>query len=347
MKYFFGFFVAVISLSCSSEHGNKKSLRPLTSVDITTIYEDSVSIRAIEIIDNSLTYAGSRGIFGTIDITSGKVLESVQQYDTILPEFRAIAHTPTDFFMLSVASPALLYKTGGDGKMELVYLEEDENVFYDAMTFWNDEEGIAIGDTMQGCLSVIITRDAGNTWNKLSCSDLPEGIDGEGAFAASNTNIAVVGDKTWIATTASRIYYSPDKGNTWEIQETPMVKDGSTQGIYSINFYDENVGIAIGGDFTKPEENIANKALTEDGGKTWKLIADGQNPQYKSCVQFVPNTNGNGLVALGFTGISFSSNKGAKWKELSADTSFYTFRFLNDSVAYAAGKNRIAKLEFK
>jgi hypothetical protein len=34
------------------------------------------------------------------------------------------------------------------------------------------------------------------------------------------------------------------------------------------------------------------------------------------------------------------------WKELSKD-SFYTLRFQNDSVAYAAGKNRISKLVFK
>ena len=33
-------------------------------------------------------------------------------------------------------------------------------------------------------------------------------------------------------------------------------------------FYDENVGYAIGGDFTKPDANKANKIKTVDGGKT-------------------------------------------------------------------------------
>ncbi len=351
MKYFAIILVLILGFSCSDDKENDKENEkepiPFTSVEIETIYADSVSIRAIEIIDNSLAYAGSDGIFGNIDLTSGKIMESVQQYDTLFPQFRAVAHTTSDFFMLSVANPALLYKTGDDGKMELVYIEEDEAVFYDSMTFWNDQEGIAMGDSMDGCLSVIITRDGGNTWNKLPCSDLPEGIEGEGAFAASNTNIAIVGDKTWIATTNSRIYFSPDKGKTWEIQQTSIVKDEPTQGIYSIAFYDENLGVAIGGDFTKPEGNTANKALTEDGGKTWQLIADGQNPQYKSCIQFAPNSEGNGMVAIGFTGISYSADRGATWEQLSDDESFYTIRFLNDSVAYAAGKNRIAKLVFK
>jgi photosystem II stability/assembly factor-like uncharacterized protein len=270
---------------------------------------------------------------------------NVQKHDSLLPEFRAVAHTSTDFFMLSVASPALLYKTGYNG-MVLVYKEEGKNVFYDAMTFWNDDEGIAIGDTVNGCLSIIITRDGGLSWHKVSCTDLPQGIEDEGAFAASNTNIKTIGDKVWIGTTAANIYYSGDKGVTWKRTTTPIVKDQPTQGIYSIDFYDENLGIVMGGDYTEPNDKNANKAITKDGGRTWYLIADGQEPDYKSCVQFVPNSKGKGIVALGFTGISYSNNTGISWSKLS-DESFYTIRFVNDTIAYAAGKNRIAKLTFK
>ena len=323
----------------------KKEAKSFTSVKVETILEDSLSIRAIELMDNSLAFATNKGVFGNIDLATNKIRINVQQYDSILPEFRAVAHTATDFFMLSVASPALLYKTGDNG-MELVYKEEGSTVFYDAMTFWNNQEGIAMGDTVDGCLSIIITRDGGQSWNKIPCSELPKGVEAEGAFAASNTNIKTIGDKVWIATTSSRIYYSADKGKTWEIFTTPVVKDKPTQGIYSIDFNDENLGIAIGGDYTNPDDNTSNKAITKDGGRTWKLVADEQEPDYKSCIQFVPGTNGNGVVALGFTGISYSNNKGETWSKLSKE-SFYTIRFKNDSIAYAAGKNRIAKLSFK
>ena len=248
--------------------------------------------------------------------------------------------------MLSVESPALLYKTGEQGKMELVYTESGEGVFYDSMAFWNDLEGIAVGDTVDGCLSIIITRDRGKTWGKLSCSELPEGIEGEGAFAASNSNIVTKGDKVWIGTTAGRVYFSGDKGATWSIQQTPIVSAEPTQGIYSMDFFDEEVGFAIGGDYTQPESNVANKIKTTDGGQTWQLIADGEEPGYKSCVQFVPNSEGKGLVAIGFTGISYSFNGGETWRELSEEP-FFTLRFLNDSTAYAAGSKRIARLDFK
>lgn len=318
---------------------------PFTSVAIENVYKDSLSIRAIDIVGNTLRYAANKGTFGNIDLRSGKIMEGVEKYHTSIPEFRAIAHTSTDFFMLSIGNPALLYKTGEGGQMELVYMEEGDGVFYDAMTFWNDKEGIAIGDTVNGCFSIIITRDGGTTWKKLSCDQLPEVITGEGAFAASNSNIKIVDDKTWIATT-KRILFSADQGTTWEAFETPILHQEETQGMYSIDFWNENLGIAFGGDYTKPEGNKANKAITIDGGKTWQSVADGQNPTFKSCVQFVPNSSGKEIVALGFTGISYSSDIGKTWSTLS-DESFYTIRFLNDSIAYAAGKNRIAKLTFK
>jgi len=318
---------------------------PFSSVEITTIYEDSLSIRAIELMGNSLAFAANKGTFGSVELATGKVRSSIEKYHTSIPEFRAVAHTSTDFFMLSVGTPALLYKTGEDGTMDLVYMEEGDGVFYDAMTFWNDSEGIAVGDTVDGCISVIITRDGGHTWRKLSCAMLPEGIADEGAFAASNTNVTTRGEQTWIATT-KRVLFSPDKGKTWSAFDTPILSEEGAQGIYSIDFYDTQLGVAIGGDYTNPDGNTANKALTADGGKTWKLIADGVNPQYKSCIQFVPNSAGKEIVALGFTGISYSHDSGTTWKELSKE-SFYTLRFLNDSIAYAAGKNRIAKLTFR
>lgn len=319
---------------------------PFTAVTVNDIYTDSLSIRAIELMGNSLAFAANKGVFGTVELGTGKVRSNVQKYDTIIPDFRAIAHTTTDFFMLSAGSPALLYKTGEKGHMELVYREEGEGVFYDAMTFWNDNEGIAVGDSVEGCLSIIITRDGGGTWAKLPCSQLPEGILEEGAFAASNTNIKTIGDSVWIATTSGRIFYSPDKGIQWEVFETPIRNDTPTEGIYSIDFYDEELGVAIGGDYTKPGNTNANKAISKDGGKTWQLVANGEAPEYKSCIQFVPGSDGFGMVSVGFTGISYSYDKGKHWKELSTEA-FYTVRFLNDSVAYAAGKNRISKLVFK
>lgn len=334
---------AVLAIGCSS----KEKSANYTTVEIETIFSDSISIRAIEFLDSkTLAFAGSNGVYGSVDTRTNKVRTNIQKFDSILPEFRAIAHTKTDFFMLSVANPALLYKTGENGQMELVYKEEGEGIFYDAMRFWSDMEGIAIGDSMQGCLSIIITRNGGSSWTKLSCNVLPKAKEGEGAFAASNTNIEIVGDKVWVVTTSGAVYSSSDKGHSWEVQQTPILSGEPTEGIYSVDFYDEKLGFAVGGDYLKPTANAENKIITTDGGKKWNLIADGKGPSYKSCVQFVPNSGGKDIVAVGFTGISYSNNQGETWKSLSEE-GFYTIRFLNDSIAYAAGKHKIARLMFK
>lgn len=318
-----------------------------TKVDVQDLYLDTTSIRAITLMQGNLGFAGSNNTFGIYNTQANKTVSKQIEYDSLELEFRAVASTSSDFFMLSIENPALLYKTGDSGAMEVVYKEEDENVFYDAMQFWNDQEGIAVGDPTQGCLSVIITRDGGKTWNKLNCGVLPDQVEGEYAFAASNTNIAIKGDHTWIATGGSkaRVFYSPDKGNTWEVFNTPIVQGEPTQGIYSIDFYDEKTGFIIGGDYTKPDNNKTNKAITTDGGKTWQLIADGKDPGYRSCVQYVPGSQAKELVAVGFKGISFTNDSGENWKQLS-DEPFYTLKFVNDSIAFAAGNGRISKLTF-
>ncbi len=326
---------------------NKKiEKEPFTTVKIEVIYEDSISIRAIEVMENSLAFAANNGVFGAVNLSTNTVRLNTISYEGKRPHFRSVAHTNSDFFMLSIENPTLLYKTGDSGKMELVYKEYGENVFYDAMTFWNNKEGIAVGDSNNGCISILITRDGGKSWSRTNCENLPQALEGEGAFAASNTNVVIKGNKTWIATTNGRVYYSENKGYSWVVYSTPIVSEKPTQGIYTLDFYDENIGVVFGGDYTMPNETTRNKAITIDGGKTWKLLADGKEPGYKSCVQFVPNSNGNGIVAIGFTGISYSSDRGEHWKNISKE-SFYTLRFVNDTIAYAAGNNRIAKLNFK
>ncbi|CDF78493.1 oxidoreductase [Formosa agariphila KMM 3901] len=344
MRLIASLLLFVLISSCKQDV--QKPSKIYKSVEIQDVYNDSLSIRAIELMgDGTLAFAADKGTYGLYFPKKEQVATSKQLHDSVPLHFRAVAHTSTDFFMLSIESPALLYKTGDDGSMKRVYKEEGEEVFYDAMTFWNDKEGIAVGDSVNGCLSIIITRDGGETWAKLPCENLPKAIEGEGAFAASNTNIKVLEDKAWIATTSGTIYYSENKGETWITIETPMQNTEATQGVYSIDFYDELNGFAIGGDYTKPDVNTNNKMKTVDGGKTWLLVADGEEPGYKSCVQYMPNRNAESLVAVGFNGISMSNDHGESWKQISEE-SFYTIRFLNDSIAYAAGKGRISKLVF-
>lgn len=336
--------ISFIILSCTQE---KKAPRTFDTIKITEFKQDSTSIRAMLTIGNDeLIFAGSKG-----DITTTKdggrtwQTQILKYNDTIIPHFRSIAKNGEHIFALSVANPALLYK-GNENSYELVYTEEHEKVFYDCMQFFADgKHGIAVGDPTEDCPSVILTADGGNTWTKLPCSQLPTFEEGEAFFAASNTNIAIINNTVWIGSggTKARILKSTDFGNTWEVFDTPIVQGDGPQGIYSIDFYDENHGIAIGGNYAKPENNNANKAITTDGGKTWTLVANNTNPNYKSCVQYVPNTNGEEVFAVGKTGISFSNDGGHTWKEVSKE-SYYAIQFIDKNTAWLSGHEKIGKL---
>lgn len=342
------YILLILVLAGCRSNETEKSRSTFTQVEIETILEDSISVRAIEVMGSNLAFGANRGRFGLYNDSTGEIKVNVQEHDSVLPEFRAVASTESDFFMLSVGNPALLYKTGDTGSMELVYSEVDEDVFYDAMTFWNDKEGIAMGDPTDNCLSVIITRDGGNTWKKLSCDYLPEVAEGEAAFAASNSNIAIEGYHTWILSGGirSRVYFSPDKGESWEVFDTPLLQGEPTTGGYSLDFYDETKGIIVGGDYTNIEGNTGNIAVTNDGGKNWRLASEGKGPGYLSAVRYVPNAEAGEIVAVGPSGIFYSEDAGENWENLSAEP-FHTIRFVDDTSAYAAGNNRISKLNFK
>ena len=122
-------------------------------------------------------------------------------------------------------------------------------------------------------MSIVITRDGGNTWQKTPCEVLPPALEGEAAFAASDTNIAIVGDETWIATGGLRVvfYILRIKDGLGDVFETPIVQGLETTGMYSIDFYDALNGFAIGGDYTKPKNQHSNKIRTNDGGETWAV----------------------------------------------------------------------------
>lgn len=346
MRYLLTLAITLCILSCSNETEKK-----FESVLIQTVYKDSLSIRAISPIDeNRVWFAANNGKVGLIDGNIPKL--ATIKYEDRLLHFRAISAQKNAVFVLSIENPGLLYKIGFNGQeatnIELVYSELGEKVFYDAMAFFNEKEGIAMGDPTDGCLSIIVTVDGGNTWSKISCENLPAVAQGEAAFAASNSNIAIYNNTVWICTGGkkSRVFKSEDKGLTWDVYDTPIVQGKAMTGIYSIDFYNEMEGVIFGGDWENKANNTANKAITKNGGKTWKLMADGNGPGYRSSVKFVPGSEGKAMVAIGSPGVSYSNDKGNTWTALS-DEGFFALEFVNDSIAFASGNSKISKLTFK
>jgi hypothetical protein len=319
-------------------------------IEIDTLFQDKISIRAIVFGSNKIWYAADKSRFGFFDLKENKRTERHIVKDSLKLEFRSIAQTDKAVFLLNVSNPAFLYRISKKTlETKLVYQETHEKVFYDSMQFWNNKEGIAIGDPIENFFSIILTKDGGNSWYKISSSNLPKLSEGEAAFAASNTNIVIRGNHAWIVSGGkkARVFYSADKGITWTVYDTPIVQGKTMTGIFTADFYDAKTGFIAGGNYEIPNQNYDNKAISFDSGKNWSLIAQNQGFGYASCVQYVPNSKGKELVVVGATGLHYSSDGGNNWKQLTTDSSLFAVRFIDGTTAIAAGKNKMIRIHFR
>lgn len=336
----------VILFSCQQRQTEEASISNGDKIQSIDIFKMDCSIRAIQAVDEKTCYfAGSNGMYGyTKDAGANWFVDSLHHPDHHSLQFRSLSKTSDAWMILGVASPALLYRSIDEGKnWDLVYEEKDSLAFYDAMAFWDEQEGIAMGDPTDSCLSVIKTHDGGKTWKKLPCAQLPTSAKGEAAFAASNGNIALVGDHVWMVSggVLSRVYHSADRGLNWEVFDTPIIQGQAMTGIFSCDFLNENEGYIFGGNWDKPEDNTANKAISNDGGKTWTLVNDSLSPGYRSSVQYL-GKKGH-MIAVGFPGVSYSTDFGHTWEELLPDD-YFTARSFGNTV-WMAGKNKIARMK--
>ena len=311
-------------------------------------WETNTSVRALEVVsEQEIWYAGAQGAVGsTMDGGATWRQDTLRLANGTFPAFRSIAVTGKAAHVLTISNPAVLFRsTDAGAHWDSVYTEHHPDVFYDSMAFWDDQEGIAMGDAIGGCLSIILTRDGGVTWNKLSCEALPAALEGEAAFAASNGNIAVSDSAVWIVTggKASRVFYSENRGRNWEVMDVPVVQGGAMTGLFSLDMWDEAHGIAWGGDWETMSDNEANKIFTHDGGAHWESLLPGAGPGYSSSVRFVPNTDGQDIWAVGIPGIHKSQDGGQTWIT-ERDSSFYTVRFTpSGKCVWLAGKGIISR----
>jgi photosystem II stability/assembly factor-like uncharacterized protein len=219
----------------------------------------------------------------------------------------------TVFLMSSGEGPqSRIYKTTDAGATWLLLTTNLEpKGFWDCMSFWDPTHGIIIGDPPaggDGRFTVMTTSD-GATWQKIKG---PSANKDEGAFAASGSCVFTRGRReAWFGTGGlggARVFHSEDGGQTWSVAKTPIRHDSASAGIFSLAFSGALHGIAVGGDYMKPDESAGTIAITDDGGKTWNA---GTMPGYRSAVWC---RNADVCIAVGTSGSYYSSDGGKSWK---------------------------------
>ncbi len=316
---------------------------PLTSgVDVT--------FRGVSAVSPDVAWvSGSRStVLRTLD--GGETWQNVSPKGVGMLDFRDVdAIDARTAYILSIGNgdASRIFKTTDGGSTWVpMFVNPDADAFFDAMAFWDKNRGVAFSDSANAQFRIITTGDGGQTWTRVGKS-LPPALDNEGAFAASGTNVAVWGDRhVWIGTGAAaraRVLRSSDRGKTWAIADTP-IPSGQSAGIYSIAFRDALHGIVVGGDYAKEDLALDNVAVTDDGGKTWRL-APGVGG-FRSVVTYLPAASGPTILALGPSGADISTDDGRSWTPSPTPArGLHTFSFARGtSVGFAAGdRGQVAK----
>ncbi|MDQ6829245.1 MAG: glycosyl hydrolase [Gemmatimonadota bacterium] len=276
----------------------------------------SADLRGLSVVSSRVVWASGSGgtVLRTIDGGATWRADSVPGAAAL--DFRDIeAFDAQTAYVMSAGNGALsrIYKTvDGGAHWMLQFTNADSAGFYDAMGFWDREHGVAMSDPVDGRFVIITTTDGGKTWKKSAAASMPSALKGEGGFASSGTCLVAAGEReAWFATggaSASRVFHSGDRGQTWSVAETPVAAASASRGIFSLAFGDARTGYAIGGDYQKPQTDSATVAVTRDAGKTWALAA-GRTHGYRSGLAM----RGKMLIAVGINGTDRSADGGATW----------------------------------
>lgn len=342
-------FMSVLCLACVTTIVHAQTLAWQTQTSGL-----NTSLRGCSVVNANIAWiSGTNGKFArTID--GGKTWQADSIAGASQLDFRDVQACDANTIYLMSAGPgerSRIYKTTSGGKhWQLQYTMQDSAGFLDGIAFWDKDNGIAFGDPLAGRIFILTTSDGGKNWQRLAAENSPQVVEGEYAFAASGTSIVAQGKShVWIGTggNAARVFHSADRGKTWSVASTPIVSGTQSAGVFSLAFRDAQHGIAVGGDFRKEQEVLANVATTNDGGKTWTLVPN-QTVAYRSCVTYVPHNGKYLLVAVGPSGSDYSWDEGVTWMNLS-EVGYHTMSTGGALAAiYAAGaEGRVAKLEVK
>ncbi|MGC2696280.1 MAG: hypothetical protein WA738_10870 [Candidatus Angelobacter sp.] len=299
-----------------------------------------VQLRGISAISDKVAWtSGAKGtVLRTID--GGKKWEKVNVPNAEALDFRDIqAFDQNTAFVLSIGpgEQSRIYKTADGGKSwQIQFTNKDPKAFYDCFAFWDNKHGIAVSDSVDGKFPLISTAD-GETWAPENVKKMPAALPNEGAFAASGTCIATFGKKdVWFGTggPAARMFHSSDRGENWTVAETPIASGAPSQGVFSVVFWTDKDGMAVGGDYKQPAHADKTCAMTHDGGQTWKLSSH-QPLGYRSAVALVA-IMGPVLVAAGTNGADEFHSHGEQWQPLD-NRDYNAISFASPQAGWAVG----------
>jgi len=294
----------------------------------------NTSIRGLHAFNDSLIWAsGSNGYVGN-SVNGGKTwnFKQIVGYDSA--EFRDIEVLDENtIIVMSSVQPACMLKSTDAGKnWKTVFIDNRPEAFLDAMDF-SGKKGICLGDPIKNEFLLLKTTNKGDDWINLNGCKAQDSI---AAFAASGTTIKLL-DKGVIYFAAggneALLYESSDFGKTWKYSNVPLQHGGPSRGIFSIDFIDENIGAAAGGDYLDAGDYTGSFTMLVKDENKWKMPLSTNPNGYRSCIQFIdPYT----LIACGSNGVDVAYQ--LNWTNISIEN-FNTISISPNKHIFLAGNN--------
>ena len=353
----------------------------------------TAGLRGIDSVDGTVAWASGTGgtVLKTLDggahWTQCAIPDAAKDGATL--DFRGVQawDATTAIVMASGAGEkSRLYKTR-DGCLHwtLLYTNPDRTGFWDAVTFWDRENGLLLGDPTEskyplGSLrsvnsgtnkqhlekdnqphlefNVLFTTDGGSTWIRQMYHFAPTPIEitntgNAAAFAASNSSLVIRGHAAWfgIGGKDGAYVYMGDSyresppGVICDCQpmppptiwfthkvRVPLTGGNDSSGIFSMAYrtpfglptevflkggrtiyIDHSMLIAVGGDYTKPNESTGTAAWSADKGEHWTASATPPHG-FRSAVQWSESLKA--WITVGTNGSDISRDDGKTWQPL-------------------------------
>ena len=155
---------------------------------------------------------------------------------------------------------AKIWKTIDGGNSWIVqFSSANAGACFRAVKFYDQNNGILIGDPENNHYVIMTTTNGGKNWTKIADANIPDQQTGEKGVM---NNLAINGNCAWFGTGGgqwlTRVYRSSNRGGSWQVSQ---VLNGLDINLAATSFASDMIGLTLGAN--------GNISKSSDGGKNW------------------------------------------------------------------------------
>lgn len=300
-----------------------------------------------EVTNTTYNWVPTENLFFTKTIDGGNTWSAGEIPMGFEPFYSSISPINADTAWVSgldVDFSNYVLRTEDGGATWSRFLEDgfvDPASYVDFVHFWNEQNGIAVGDPAPGpghpepYYEIYTTEDGGQNWSRVPADNIPAPITDEygaaGFYEASGNTI-------WFWTIESgsgsffsilRLFRSNDRGLHWEAFDVA--------GMRQVSFADSLNAIYA----ERDADYHLRFRRSVDGGATWTLLSGSPGDENMSSIAYIPQSlvmvvaqRGNNVTGPFYTRIS--QDLGQTWMEIGNTTdNAATIRFSGPTTGYA------------